>query len=247
MQIGLHGEARRIHSEGGSSNVEWGDMYRNQPLTWYKTYFNAPAGNEPLALDMGSMGKGQIWINGQSIGRYWPAYKASGSCGYCDYRGTYSEKKCQSNCGEASQRWYHVPRSWLSQTGNFLVVLEEWGGDPSKISMVKRAVTSVCAEIAEWQPTLDGLHNKGSGRPKVHLSCNHGQKITNIKFASFGTPLGACGRFFEGSCHAHKSYDIFEKNCIGQQNCAVTVVPEVFGGDPCPGIMKKVAVEAICQ
>ncbi|RWW59556.1 hypothetical protein BHE74_00033564, partial [Ensete ventricosum] len=71
----------------------------------YQALFNAPAGNEPLALDMSSMGKGQIWINGQSIGRYWPAYKAYGSCDPCDYRGTYNEKKCQSNCGEPSQKW----------------------------------------------------------------------------------------------------------------------------------------------
>jgi len=70
-----------------------------------QTTFDAPAGVAPLALDMASMGKGQVWINGQSLGRYWPAYKASGSCGYCNYAGSYSEKKCASNCGEASQRW----------------------------------------------------------------------------------------------------------------------------------------------
>lgn len=33
-------------------------------------FFNAPAGNEPLALDMASMGEGQVWVNGESIGRY---------------------------------------------------------------------------------------------------------------------------------------------------------------------------------
>ncbi|KAF5935173.1 hypothetical protein HYC85_026302 [Camellia sinensis] len=48
-------------------------------------YFNAPDGDEPLALDMGSMGKGQVWINGQSIGRYWTAF-ATGNCnGYGEY------------------------------------------------------------------------------------------------------------------------------------------------------------------
>lgn len=70
-----------------------------------QAFFNAPDGNEPLALDMSSMGKGQVWINGQSIGRYWPGYMAYGSCGDCDYRGTYDEKKCQTNCGEPSQKW----------------------------------------------------------------------------------------------------------------------------------------------
>ncbi|CAL9104787.1 unnamed protein product [Musa textilis] len=137
-QIGLRGESLSIYTLSGSSSVKWGAASTRQPLTWYKAFFNAPAGSEPLALDMSSMGKGQIWINGQSIGRYWPAYKANGFCDWCDYRGAYNEKKCQTNCGEPSQKWYHVPRAWLNPTGNLLVVFEEWGGDPSGISMVKR-------------------------------------------------------------------------------------------------------------
>ncbi|KAK0576168.1 hypothetical protein LWI29_013142 [Acer saccharum] len=139
-----------------------------QPLTWYKVkgdskmvltkvkdvalvfqklnpasnlqaYFNAPTGNEPLALDMRSMGKGQAWINGQSIGRYWMAY-AKGDCSDCSYSGTYRPTKCQSRCGRPTQRWYHVPRSWLKPTKNLLVVFEELGGDASQISLVKRSV-----------------------------------------------------------------------------------------------------------
>lgn len=70
-----------------------------------QTTFDAPEGNEPLALDMISMGKGEVWINGQSIGRHWAANKASGGCAKCSYIGYYNEKKCLSGCGEASQRW----------------------------------------------------------------------------------------------------------------------------------------------
>ncbi|KAJ3691992.1 hypothetical protein LUZ60_012342 [Juncus effusus] len=137
-QIGLKGENLGIHTTSGSSSVEWGGPYGNIALTWYKSYFNAPASNDPLALDMSSMGKGQIWVNGQNIGRYWSAYKASGDCSACSYAGTYRETKCQTNCGDSSQKWYHVPRSWLNPSGNLLVVLEEWGGDPSGITLVKR-------------------------------------------------------------------------------------------------------------
>ncbi|EOA26208.1 hypothetical protein CARUB_v100167700mg, partial [Capsella rubella] len=100
--------------------------------------FDTPVGNEPLALDMNTMGKGQIWVNGHNIGRHWPAYTARGNCGRCNYAGIYNEKKCLSHCGEPSQRWYHVPRSWLKPYGNLVVVFEEWGGDPSGISLVKR-------------------------------------------------------------------------------------------------------------
>ncbi|KAI5665465.1 hypothetical protein M9H77_15318 [Catharanthus roseus] len=255
-KIGLEGEDLSLHSLSGSSSVEWVEgafVAQKQPLTWYKTTFNAPPGNEPLALDMNTMSKGQVWINGQNIGRYMTAYKASGSCGACNYAGWFDEKKCLSNCGEASQRWYHVPRSWLYPTGNLLVVLEEWGGEPRGISLVKREISSVCADIFEWQPTLVNWQLQTSGkvnkplRPKAHVQCARGQKISSIKFASFGTPEGTCGNFREGSCHAHHSYDAFERYCIGQEACSVTVAPELFGGDPCPNVMKKLSVEAICS
>lgn len=246
-QIGLKGEELQLHSLGGSSNVEWGISSQNQTLAWYKALFSAPDGNEPLALDMGSMGKGQVWINGHNIGRYWPAYKAYGTCSDCDYRGEYSETKCQTNCGEASQRWYHVPREWLYPTGNLIVVLEEIGGDPNGISIVKRSIGRACVDISEWQPSMKNWHTKDYERSKIHLSCNPGQKITKINFASFGTPSGTCGSFSEGKCHSHESYDPFEMKCIGQESCAVVIEPKVFGGDPCPGIMKRIAVEAICE
>ncbi|XP_056167006.1 beta-galactosidase-like [Syzygium oleosum] len=144
-KVGLKGEALGLHTLSGSSSIEWleGSMLaQKQPLTWYKATFNAPLGHAPLALDMNGMGKGQIWINGQSIGRHWPAYTARGSCGGCSYAGTFNENKCRSNCGEASQRWYHIPRSWLKPTGNQLVIFEEWGGNPAQVSLVQATRTS---------------------------------------------------------------------------------------------------------
>ena len=140
-KIGMKGEALGLHTVTGSSSVDWAEgpsMAKKQPLTWYKATFNAPPGHAPLALDMGSMGKGQIWINGQSVGRHWPGYIAQGSCGTCNYAGTFYDKKCRTYCGKPSQRWYHIPRSWLTPTGNLLVVFEEWGGDPQWMSLVER-------------------------------------------------------------------------------------------------------------
>ncbi|KAL6568247.1 hypothetical protein OROHE_003931 [Orobanche hederae] len=256
-KVGLNGESLSLHSLSGSTSVDWVEesyVSKRQPLTWYKTTFSAPDVNdEPLAIDMNTMSKGQVWINGQSLGRYWNQYKASGECGVCNYTGWFNEKKCLSNCGEASQRWYHVPRSWLRPTGNLLVVFEEWGGNPYGINLFKREVASVCADIYEWQPTLVNWQLQASGkvekplRPKAHLSCASGQKISSIKFASFGTPQGACGNFSQGNCHAFHSYDVFERYCLDQQSCTVPITPEIFGGDPCPNVMKKLSVEAICS
>ncbi|KAH0984966.1 hypothetical protein GBA52_012143 [Prunus armeniaca] len=107
-KVGLKGEALSLHTVNGSSSVEWVQkpyLAKKPPLTWYKATFDAPSGNDPLALDMVSMGKGQIWINGRSIGRHWPAYTAHGACHDCYYAGTYNENKCLTKCGEPSQRW----------------------------------------------------------------------------------------------------------------------------------------------
>lgn len=142
-QVGLKGESMNLVSPNGVSSVDWvGESLasQNQPqLKWHKAHFNAPDGVEPLALDMSSMGKGQVWINGQSIGRYWMVY-AKGNCNSCNYAGTYRQAKCQVGCGQPTQRWYHVPRSWLKPTNNLMVVFEELGGNPWKISLVKRII-----------------------------------------------------------------------------------------------------------
>ncbi|KAK2990447.1 hypothetical protein RJ640_011195, partial [Escallonia rubra] len=248
-QVGLKGEAMNLVSLNGISSVDWmqGSLIaqKQQPLTWHKASFNAPDGDEPLALDMGSMGKGQVWINGQSIGRYWTAY-ATGNCNDCSYSGTFRPPKCQLGCGQPTQRWYeelikyHVPRSWLKPTENSLVLFEELGGNPTKISFVKRSVTSVCADVTEYHPTIKNWHIESYGksevlhRPKAHLHCGPGQSISSIKFASFGTPLGTCGSFQQGTCHASTSYAILEKKCIGQERCSVTISNSNFGQDPCP-------------
>uniref|UniRef100_A0A2N9IHC9 Beta-galactosidase n=1 Tax=Fagus sylvatica TaxID=28930 RepID=A0A2N9IHC9_FAGSY len=252
-QVGLKGEAMNLVSPNGASSVDWirGSLatQRQQPLTWYKAYFNAPKGDEPLALDMHSMGKGQAWINGQSIGRYWMAF-AKGDCNTCSYSGTFRPTKCQLGCGQPTQRWYHVPRSWLKPTQNLLVVFEELGGDVSKISLVRRSVTHVCADAFEHHPSIENFTTEGHGEPKslhqamVHLRCAAGQSISTIKFASFGTPSGTCGSFQKGTCHAPNSVEV---KCIGQESCLVNISNTDFGKDPCPAMLKRLSVEATCS
>lgn len=67
--------------------------------------FVPPEGKGPLALNLSGMGKGQAWVNGQSIGRYWPAYlsPAKGCTEKCDYRGSYNSFKCLKKCGQPAQ------------------------------------------------------------------------------------------------------------------------------------------------
>ncbi|XP_057435634.1 beta-galactosidase 7-like [Lotus japonicus] len=62
------------------------------------------------------MGKGEAWVNGQSIGRYWIMFHDSK--------------------GKPSQSLYHVTRSFLKdKANNTLVLVEEGGGNPLHISI----------------------------------------------------------------------------------------------------------------
>lgn len=60
-----------------------------------------------MVVNLLGLGKGEAWVNGHSIGRYWPKSTSSvtGCPEPCDYKGKYSPKKCSTGCGQSSQRW----------------------------------------------------------------------------------------------------------------------------------------------
>ncbi|KAJ1401215.1 Glycoside hydrolase, family 35, partial [Sesbania bispinosa] len=126
-QVGLIGEQLEVYKGQNSTDIEWTQLGKNimdQTLIWYKTIFDTPEGDDPVALDLSSMGKGEAWVNGQSIGRYWILFHDSN--------------------GKPSQSMYHVPRSFLKDKGmNILVLLEEGGGDPLGISLNFVSVTDL--------------------------------------------------------------------------------------------------------
>lgn len=253
-QVGLRGEKVGLYETGTADGITWdssSSFSNTSSLTWYKTTFDSPGGTDPVALDLGSMGKGQAWVNGHHLGRYWLLLAPSSGCSSCDYRGAYYSDKCRTDCGQPSQRWYHIPRAWLKATGNLLVLFEEIGGDVTNISLATRSAHAVCAHIDESQPppvqsvTLSSSH---SPIAEALLECAAGQHISHIKFASFGNPRGSCGHFHHGKCHATDSTEVVHKLCIGKRQCRVPVEWRTFGhSDPCPGITKSLAVQAHCS
>ncbi|XP_045822124.1 beta-galactosidase 10-like [Trifolium pratense] len=141
-KIGVQGEHLRICEGDGLNSMNWTSTPKppkGQTLTWYKAIVDAPPGDEPVRLDMLYMGKGFAWLNGEGIGRYWPRIselKKEDCVEECDYRGKFNPNKCDTGCGEPSQKWYHVPRSWFKPSGNVLVFFVEKGGDPTKIMFI---------------------------------------------------------------------------------------------------------------
>ncbi|KAJ4871664.1 Beta-galactosidase 3 [Raphanus sativus] len=189
-QVGLKGEAMNLAYPTNTPSIGWMDasltVQKSQPLTWHKTYFDAPEGDEPLALDMGKYGERS------DMGERTSAYPAVASL----HRDTTT---CRDH-GKAEPK--PVGR-----------IRGAWGKPISCFS-----------ELAESYGKGQTFH-----RPKVHLKCSPGQAISAIKFASFGTPLGKCGSYQQGECHAAASYAILERKCVGKARCAVTISNSNFG------------------
>ncbi|KAL9452595.1 hypothetical protein AB3S75_008392 [Citrus x aurantiifolia] len=256
-QVGVEGEYNGLDKISNANSSLWkqgSTLPVNKSLIWYKTTFLAPEGKGPLALNLASMGKGQAWVNGQSIGRYWSAYLApsTGCTKKCDYRGSYDASKCQKHCGQPAQTLYHIPRTWVHPGENLLVIHEELGGDPSKISLLTKTGQDICSFISEadpppvdsWKPNLGVV----SSSPQVRLACERGWHIAAINFASYGIPEGNCGSFRPGACHMDV-LPIVQKACVGQVECSIPVSSAYLGvsAGACPGLLKALAVEAHCS
>ncbi|KAL6616473.1 hypothetical protein ACP70R_038743 [Stipagrostis hirtigluma subsp. patula] len=258
-KIGLEGEYYSLFKPDQGSNQRWipqSEPPKNQPLTWYKVNVDVPQGDDPVGIDMQSMGKGLAWLNGNAIGRYWPRTSSTDNrcTPSCNYRGNFSPDKCRTGCGQPTQRWYHVPRSWFHPSGNTLVVFEEKGGDPTKITFSRRVVTSVCTFVSEHYPSIDleswdkSTRNDGTAAAKAQLSCPKGKNISSVKFASFGNPSGTCRSYQQGTCHHPNSSSIVEKACLNLNNCTISLSDEGLGKDlVCPGVIKTLAIEADCS
>jgi len=71
---------------------------------WYVTTFPRPEGDEPLFLHVVGARKGQVFLNGRNVGRFW---------------------------GIGPQEYYYLPECWMSEE-NELVIFAEDGNSPSR-------------------------------------------------------------------------------------------------------------------
>ncbi|KAH9625859.1 hypothetical protein KSS87_009968 [Heliosperma pusillum] len=253
-KIGLLGEHLNLYK--GDGNDHWISVTeppKQQPLTWYKALVDPPSGDEPIGLDMIHMKKGLAWLNGEEIGRYWPrkSSKHDACVDHCNYRGKFLPNKCSTGCGKPTQRWYHIPRSWFKPSGNVLVIFEEKGGDPTQIRFSKRKASGVCSLVSEDHPSVSvaswtNVNEPSAQKPAATLSCPVSTRISSIKFASFGTPSGACGSFSKGDCHDPNSMSVVEKICLNRRECSIKLIEGNFNVGSCSSTVRRLAVEAVC-
>ncbi|KAK7258025.1 hypothetical protein RIF29_32405 [Crotalaria pallida] len=238
-QVGLQGEKHGIFTEEGSKKVQWKAVKgREQALSWYKTTFATPEGKDPVSIKMNGMGKGMVWVNGQSIGRHWMNYL--------------------SPLGKPTQEDYHIPREFLKEKENLLVILEEDEASPENIEILRVNRDTICSFITEkhppniksWasknmklQPVVDRVV------PGAVLKCPNHKKIEAVEFASYGDPEGECGSFKLGKCNAPNTKHIVEQHCLGKEACSVPLDKSIFmknSEDGCPSVMKALAIQVLC-
>jgi len=132
----IEGDEKQIYFPESTDSVPWKeyvDEHRSSPLTWLKTYFDLPEGNTlvddevSFVLDLSSMWKGMVYVNGFHLGRYWmEPGTCKGDCappvknGHC-----YMHWK---DCDKPTQTLYHIPTAVLKATDNLVVLFEE--GEP---------------------------------------------------------------------------------------------------------------------
>ncbi|XP_057966485.1 beta-galactosidase 11-like [Malania oleifera] len=242
-QVGLSGEKVRAYTQKGSHRVKWTGASATATangtgpaVTWYKTYFDTPEGDNPVAVRLSSMGKGMAWVNGKSIGRYWVSHL--------------------SPLGNPTQSEYHIPRSFLKPTDNLLVIFEESGGKPEEIEIQLVNRDTICSVVSEthpprvssWEKKENELRAVVDAKSKAHLKCPDEKVIVEVEFASFGDPYGSCGDFIAGNCSSSNAKSIVTKHCLGKCGCDVPLDAGIFskGGDVCLNMLKTLAIQVRC-
>ena len=120
---------------------------------------------------------------------------------------------------------------------------------------VEATVGTLRGPIAvEWSSRSDALcgvgteaDDKCTAPAVINCSAGAGGSISAITFASYGAPSGSCGNW-TATCAAKSSMEVVRAACLGKRSCVVNATNTVFGGgDPCPGIAKRLVIEATCS
>ena len=117
---GLVGEHLKVFTPEGAAHVQWKkDVENAGHIAWYRSSFKTPAGLKrgvEVLLRPEGMNRGQAYVNGHNIGRYWMIKDGNG-----DY----------------SQGWYHIPKDWLNAEGeeNTITLGEVLGATEPNVSI----------------------------------------------------------------------------------------------------------------
>ena len=99
--------------------VPKGTVPKSKGPSWWKSTFETPESDHPIEIDMTGMTKGQIFLNGKHLTRFFTATQTGKAVG--------------------PQNVFRLPNSWLREDlPNELLIFDEHGGHPNKIKLTLR-------------------------------------------------------------------------------------------------------------
>ncbi|XP_068659863.1 uncharacterized protein [Aristolochia californica] len=75
--VGVDGDEQPVHSDVSATKWQSENLPISKILFWYRTTFKAPLGLEPVGVNLQTMDKGEAWVNGRSIGRFWSNFSSA--------------------------------------------------------------------------------------------------------------------------------------------------------------------------
>ena len=144
----------------------------------------------------------------------------------------------------------------VSQSGKYSVVKNQMGcisTDAVFVSLIDSVIytdTTICAGNTITLSSNKSINSFATGvlcatadeGNNVTINAPLGAIISQVNFASYGTPIGSCGNFNISGCHAGNSKSIVESYLIGNNSGVIPATNSVFG-DPCVGTYKRLYVE----
>ncbi|KDO28860.1 hypothetical protein SPRG_05731 [Saprolegnia parasitica CBS 223.65] len=112
-------------------------------------------------------------------------------------------------------------------------------GDPCPGTVKTLSARAMCTPHL----TPGFIQSMGPQGGSTVVTCPRGEIISDIPFASYGTPSGLAA---PSQCHAASSESIVKARCIGKRTCTVDATNGIFG-DPCPGFTKSLFIAAQCS
>ncbi len=134
--------------------------------------------------------------------------------------------------------------SWTTLGASPIIVNNPPGhsGSYGGVLRVRNSITG--CESIQGTPTVTPICAIAGESGYVILTAPAGGLISEITFASYGTPKGSCGNFsINPTCHAANSDSVPKARCIGQNGCVFSAANYYFG-DPCPNTFKFMYVQA---
>jgi len=77
----------------------------------------------------------------------------------------------------------------------------------------------------------------------ANLNAPAGMVFARVDFASFGLPDGVCPDFTLTACHSSRSQSVVESYLLGNNSASIPAGDYIFG-DPCPGSIKRLSINA---